>query len=125
MEQNEDAWLLPKENPIMQKSLVTQTMVTDIPHEECTVWILAPEANETGHYVMHKTRDWGDGEEISVNLFFSRFPHGKYKVLAFSPCRDYNIPEKAAEDLGLLCVPFYHFAPYSSRNKLLRTGYGV
>ena len=74
----------------MRKSLVTQTAMTDLPQEECTVWILAPDSNETGHYVMHKTRDWGNGEEIPVNLFFSRYPQGKYKVLAFSPYMLFN-----------------------------------
>ena len=74
----------------MQKSHITQTAMTDLPQEECTVWILAPDSNETGHYVMHKTRDWGNGEEMPVKLFFSRYPQGKFKVLAFSPYMLFN-----------------------------------
>ena len=74
----------------MLKSLVALTTAAALSLEACTVWVLAPDSNETGKYVLHKTRDWGDGKEISVNLFFSRYPESKYKVLAFSPYMLFN-----------------------------------
>ncbi len=74
----------------MLKSLVALTTAAAITLEACTVWVLAPDSNETGAFVLHKTRDWGDGKEISVNLFFSRYPESKYKVLAFSPYMLFN-----------------------------------
>ena len=74
----------------MLKSLVALTTAAAITLEACTVWVLAPDSNETGTFLLHKTRDWGDGKEISVNLFFSKCPESKYRVLAFSPYMLFN-----------------------------------
>ncbi len=74
----------------MLKSLIALSTAAAISLEACTVWILAPDSNETGQFVLHKTRDWGDGKEIPVTLLKPEFPDGKYKVLAFSPYMLFN-----------------------------------
>ena len=57
----------------------------------CTAWILAPNANETGAYVLHKTRDWGKGDGgVPVTLEALRPNDSKYRLLAFSPYMLFN-----------------------------------
>ncbi|MBR6373437.1 MAG: hypothetical protein IKS20_09675 [Victivallales bacterium] len=56
----------------------------------CTSWVIAPDTSETGTFIVHKTRDWGQGKEVEVKLYFSQVEGGKYKVLAFSPYMLFN-----------------------------------
>ena len=74
----------------MFKSLIAFLGSACLTLSACTVWVLAPDSNETGKYVLHKTRDWGDGKEVAVTLKSVTSPDGKYKVLAFSPYMLFN-----------------------------------